>query len=55
MTGALPPLPIPPIACPACGAQMNPHAEKPVHGPGDIVLEIHQCPACARVESRRSA
>lgn len=53
------------MQCPECGAEMNPHAEKPVV-PGDageltqvawklgvVVEEIHQCPGCGRVESRR--
>lgn len=54
------------MKCPACGAQMNPHAEKPTlpvdaseaarvdWGVGGVVEEIHQCPACGRVESRRT-
>lgn len=54
--------------CSACGAQMNPHAEKPVvpvtaseaaqaarDFGGMLIEEIHQCPACGRLESRRRA
>jgi predicted RNA-binding Zn-ribbon protein involved in translation (DUF1610 family) len=53
------------MLCPGCGAEMNPHAEKPVvpAGAGElthvewtlgaVVEEIHQCPECGRVESRR--
>jgi hypothetical protein len=53
------------LACPACGARMNPHAEK-VAVPmteaededadwvlGGVIEEIHQCPACGHVQSRR--
>jgi hypothetical protein len=55
---------IPRVQCPACGAEMNPHAEK-LMAPrttseeaavdpalGGVVKEIHQCPACGAVESR---
>jgi hypothetical protein len=52
------------MKCPACGAEMNPHAEKLIAprtrseaaaidgAMGGIVEEIHQCPFCGRVESR---
>lgn len=52
------------MSCPACGAEMNPHAEKLVAprtaseaaqtdpAMGGLVEEVHQCPACGRVESR---
>ena len=55
-----------PMTCSACGATMNPHAEKLVvpFGDGDVegvdwavgglIEEIHQCPQCARVQSRRA-
>jgi ribosomal protein S27AE len=54
------------IACGACGTEMNPHAEKAVApltsaeaaradwAAGGLVEEIHQCPRCGRVESRRA-
>ena len=53
------------MTCPACGAQMNPHAEKlvdPVTASearetdstlGGLIEQVHQCPSCGRVESRR--
>jgi predicted RNA-binding Zn-ribbon protein involved in translation (DUF1610 family) len=58
--------PIARMLCPGCGAVMNPHAEKPVEPPGGAdaphvdwmvggaVEEVHQCPACGWVESRRA-
>lgn len=54
-----------PMTCDACGATMNPHAEKPVVAAtraeaermdpafGGLIEEIHQCPACGSVQSRR--
>lgn len=54
------------MRCPACGVEMNPHAEKLVAprtateaaqadpAMGGVVEEVHQCPACGRVESRRN-
>ena len=56
-----------PMTCDGCGARMNAHAEKPVVplGPAEavgadpafdgIIEEIHQCPRCGRVQSRRAA
>jgi predicted RNA-binding Zn-ribbon protein involved in translation (DUF1610 family) len=53
------------MTCPGCGAEMNPHAEKPVVPMPDVetsrvdwalgvlLEEVHQCPACGWVESRR--
>lgn len=54
-----------PMTCPGCGAQMNVHAEKPVDpvtraetervdALGPLIEEIHQCPGCGTVQSRRS-
>lgn len=66
MTDSPSALPIARMTCPACGAQMNPHAEKPAVPVtaseaaradwmlGGIVEEIHQCPICGNVASRRS-
>lgn len=57
--------PIARMRCPGCGAEMNPHAEKPIVPPpdaedrpvdwlaGGIIEEVHQCPACGHLESRR--
>lgn len=54
------------MTCLECGAQMNPHAEKPTvpessaeaaradWALGGIIEEIHQCPACGWVEARRA-
>ena len=54
-----------PMTCPGCGAKMNPHAEKPVDpvtraetermdaAVGALIEEIHQCPNCHNVQSRR--
>jgi predicted RNA-binding Zn-ribbon protein involved in translation (DUF1610 family) len=54
------------MRCDGCGVQMNPHAEKPAApvtaaeaaradwALGGLVEEIHHCPACGRVQSRRS-
>jgi len=54
-----------PMTCPKCGAVMNAHAEKPteprdaaeasVAGAGGMLFieEVHQCPRCGNVESRR--
>ena len=58
---------ITPMTCDGCGATMNAHAEKPVVPMGTaealsanlaldgIIEEIHQCPRCGRVQSRRAA
>jgi hypothetical protein len=50
------------IHCPNDGTAMNCHAEKPVEPrnaeearSGDIVEQVHQCPRCGAVESRRVA
>ena len=54
------------MICPACGGEMNFHAEKinqsaradPESGTsaefGGVVEEIHTCPACAGIASRRA-
>jgi len=54
------------MTCPKCGARMNPHAEKPAYPLtaaeaagtdwvlGGVIEEVHQCPRCGNVESRRS-
>jgi len=40
------------MRCPQCGAPMNKHAEKPVILTSDeIILAIHCCPNCGKVES----
>ena len=56
---------IAPMTCGGCGATMNPHAEKPVEpvtrletermdaSVGALIEEIHQCPDCHNVHSRR--
>jgi predicted RNA-binding Zn-ribbon protein involved in translation (DUF1610 family) len=56
---------IAPMTCAACGVTMNPHAEKPVEpisadeaeradqNPDGLIEEIHQCPRCGDVRSRR--
>jgi C4-type Zn-finger protein len=53
------------MRCPVCGAVMNPHAEKPAVPVnaieaakadwilGGVIEQVHQCPVCGRVESRR--
>jgi ribosomal protein L37AE/L43A len=53
------------MTCDACGATMNPHAEKPVvpltdaeaaqadWAIGGSIEEVHHCPRCGRVQSRR--
>ncbi len=55
------------MKCPACGAEMNHHAEKidytaALDEPdavdadfGGILEEVHACPACGRVETRRNS
>ena len=54
-----------PMICPECGATMNHHSEKLVytgetHGPGvdpvleAVLLEMHACPRCGYVDSRRA-
>ena len=51
------------MTCEVCGAVMNPHAEKLTYPSspsnvehnmalGGVIEEIHQCPACGRVQSR---
>jgi predicted RNA-binding Zn-ribbon protein involved in translation (DUF1610 family) len=54
-----------PMTCASCGATMNPHAEKPVDpvtraetqsvdaGVDALIEQIHQCPGCGNVQSRR--
>jgi hypothetical protein len=54
-----------PMTCAACGARMNAHAEKPVDpvtreetgrmdaAIGAFIEEVHQCPGCGNVQSRR--
>lgn len=53
-----------PIRCPYCGATMNCHAEKLIliSGPagqgldddlGGYIEEMHACPRCGNIESRR--
>lgn len=51
-----------PLACAACGADMNHHANKPIDPRSDeeaargaVVLEAHTCPACGNVEARIAA
>ena len=51
------------MICPSCGSEMNHHAEKLVlpTGPADVVdpvlggvvEEVHACPACGAMASRR--
>jgi predicted RNA-binding Zn-ribbon protein involved in translation (DUF1610 family) len=55
-----------PMICPACGVEMNPHAEKlvdPVNAQeaarmdpalGGLIEEIHTCPECGHADSRRA-
>lgn len=50
------------ITCEACGARMNPHAEKAASPTnpselerydsalGGVIRQIHQCPNCGRVQ-----
>jgi predicted RNA-binding Zn-ribbon protein involved in translation (DUF1610 family) len=49
------------MTCPACGEQMNHHADKLLDDAGDgsrlnvfngIIKEIHACPGCGKVEWR---
>ena len=54
-----------PMTCAACDVTMNPHAEKPVdpvsadeaeradQASVGLLEEIHQCPRCGGVRSRR--
>ncbi|MBA2303560.1 MAG: hypothetical protein H0W08_13110 [Acidobacteria bacterium] len=54
-----------PMTCAGCGMKMNPHAEKPVDpvtradtervdaAVSALIEEIHQCPDCGNVQSRR--
>lgn len=53
------------MTCEECNATMNPHAEKPVvpisaeeagrvdPAVGVLIEEVHQCPHCGSVQSRR--
>jgi predicted RNA-binding Zn-ribbon protein involved in translation (DUF1610 family) len=44
------------LRCPKCGAEMNRHAEKLVYSDpaiDELIEEIHACPRCGNVESRR--
>jgi ribosomal protein S27AE len=54
-----------PMICPKCGGTMNQHGEKVVYtgdprGPGvdpvlgGVIEEMHACPRCGYVESRRA-
>jgi predicted RNA-binding Zn-ribbon protein involved in translation (DUF1610 family) len=54
-----------PMVCPECGATMNQHAAKVVYGGeapaagvdpflGGVVEEMHACPSCGYVTSRRA-
>jgi predicted RNA-binding Zn-ribbon protein involved in translation (DUF1610 family) len=45
------------LQCPKCGAEMNRHAEKLVYAESaaELLEEIHACPRCGNVESRRVA
>ncbi|HYV55914.1 MAG TPA: hypothetical protein VE911_00140 [Candidatus Nitrosopolaris sp.] len=55
-----------PMICAGCGQEMNHHAEKLIHPTGadggspkdsvfdGVVEEVHECPACGEVASRRS-
>ena len=52
----------PRITCPACGAEMNRHAEKVDSSGtegfdselGGVLMEFHTCPACGLVVERRA-
>jgi NAD(P)H-dependent FMN reductase len=51
-----------PLECPACGAAMNHHANKPIDprsdaeaAQGPLVLRAHCCPACGHAEARAGA
>jgi predicted RNA-binding Zn-ribbon protein involved in translation (DUF1610 family) len=50
------------VRCPACGAEMNHHADKLVQtaepatgAPAEAVLAVHTCPKCGKVEARQQA
>jgi predicted RNA-binding Zn-ribbon protein involved in translation (DUF1610 family) len=52
------------MICPACGAEMNCHAEKLVYSDmgsaahiamAERIHEVHTCPQCGRSESRAAA
>jgi ribosomal protein S27AE len=50
------------IECPGCGARMNHHADKFVDSVEDqsagfagLVLHVHTCPSCGKVETRKQA
>ena len=55
-----------PMTCEGCGEPMNAHAEKPVvpvsadeaeradRGLGLLIEEVHQCPRCGAIQSRRA-
>ncbi len=51
------------MICPACGGEMNCHAEKLIYmeteptrdgAVGGSIAEFHACPLCGRTESRSS-
>lgn len=54
------------MTCPKCGAAMNQHAEKVIYPTdpreaaeadpalGGLLEEMHACPSCGNVESRRA-
>jgi hypothetical protein len=59
----------PKLTCPGCGAEMNLHAEKinqsarvgdqdnlaaGLNEWGEVVEEIHTCPACSAIATRRA-
>jgi len=56
-----------PVLCPQCGVEMNLHAEKLVEPTnaqeatrmdlalGGLIEEMHTCPACGQVHSRRAS
>ena len=50
------------LRCPACGAEMNHHADKLVQtaepatrAAAEAVLEVHTCRKCGKVEARQQA
>jgi predicted RNA-binding Zn-ribbon protein involved in translation (DUF1610 family) len=47
------------MMCPMCGAEMNHHANKLTYvdsgaGLDEVIEELHYCPKCGDVESRRA-
>jgi len=60
------PAKVQPMMCPECGVEMNHHAEKLVDprtaeeaakldaALGGIIEEMHTCPECGKVHSRRT-